>query len=510
MPSPEQKETIAELFAEGLSPSQIRDHFDDDMACNDSIEMSLSTIRSVRDKHMFNNDGKWELKTTAALLDHVGQCKEASIRNFVKFYLPFHHELQQRMICEMISGFMATNRYRASDLSRAMAGKHDATASSSIQRINNFTRNDKMSIDFISRRIFGHLTREASTVAVAVDWTDFSPNDQITLQFLLVVDNKQGIPIFWKTVPKSQLTTGVSKKMVYTQLLRQLRTAWVQNPLIERIIILGDREFGNTVFMEACRERDIDFCMRMHANAVVYQHGTAYRAGDIPRDMRPMRLKNVSFTKERYKVKTLAIAWERGMDAPWFILSSLSHVTARQLVNLYARRWNIETNFKADKDENFGMGFGKTLFFGKADEACERRDRFWIIVSLTSTYLLALGKATEILGLDRLFSSSSATSRKRAQFSTRRKGTEMYRWWKQRVLAQISGERLRPRKKKPLSPAEITRRHFDLRGYILQHVDELVEVFRLCIHILQHPSRYLGIHVPAAAVVKSAIPPRLK
>jgi len=80
--------------------------------------------------------------------------------------------------------------------------------------------------------------------------------------------------------------------------------------------------------------------------------------------------------------------------------------TARELVNLYAKRWEIECQFRDSKDIRYGMGMGEVHVSTPA-----RRDRLWLVNALAVALLTLLGAAGEALGFDRMLKSNTAKRR---------------------------------------------------------------------------------------------------
>ncbi|MGD0108474.1 MAG: transposase, partial [Rhodopila sp.] len=62
------------------------------------------------------------------------------------------------------------------------------------------------------------------------------------------------------------------------------------------------------------------------------------------------------------------------MKEPWCLATSTTDKAARELINLYAKRWGIECGFRDSKDIRFGMGMGEVHV-----STPDRRDRLWLI-----------------------------------------------------------------------------------------------------------------------------------
>src|SRR5690606_9623486 len=111
-------------------------------------------------------------------------------------------------------------------------------------------------------------------------------------------------------------------------------------------------------------------------------------------------------TKSEYAVGAVVTVHAKGMKDAWYLATSLKDGPARDVVNLYARRFTIEETFRDQKDARFGLGMRHTRV-----KSVDRRDRLFFLAALAQTLLTLLGAAGERCGLDRTLKSN--TSKKR-------------------------------------------------------------------------------------------------
>ncbi len=105
--------------------------------------------------------------------------------------------------------------------------------------------------------------------------------------------------------------------------------------------------------------------------------------------------------------------------------------TARQLINLYAKRWTIEPGFRDTKNLRFGMGMGAIHV-----STPERRDRLWLLNAFAVALLTLLGTTGEALGYDRHLKSNTSKRRTHSLF---RQGCMLYE-----LIPNMPEHRLRP------------------------------------------------------------------
>jgi Transposase DDE domain len=84
------------------------------------------------------------------------------------------------------------------------------------------------------------------------------------------------------------------------------------------------------------------------------------------------------------------------MKEPWCLAASNADAPAREIVNLYAKRWTIEPSFRDTKDLRFGMGLA-AVRIGEP----QRRDRLLLLNAFAVLLLTLLSEAGEALGMDR-------------------------------------------------------------------------------------------------------------
>ncbi|WP_407644705.1 transposase [Defluviicoccus vanus] len=121
----------------------------------------------------------------------------------------------------------------------------------------------------------------------------------------------------------------------------------------------------------------------------------------------------------------------KAMKEPWCLATSKADASAREIVNLYARRWTIEPSFRDTKDLRFGMGLGAVRIGDP-----QRRDRLLLLNAFAVLFLTLLGEAGEALGMDRHLKVNTAKRRTHSLF---RQGCMLYD-----LIPAMPEPRLRP------------------------------------------------------------------
>src|SRR5208337_2170888 len=217
-----------------------------------------------------------------------------------------------------------------------------------------------------------------AAIVVAMDWTDFDVDNQAMLALNLVTCHGRATPMVWLTVDKDELKDQRN----------DFEDLFLTRPMLVAADWVGKGE-------------------------------------------RARMLRVAEVTAVRHKVGAAVCVHAKGMKEAWHLAASDAKLSARQIVNLYAKRWTIEPGFRDSKDLRFGMGLS-VLRIGDP----QRRDRLLLLNALAILLLTLLGAAGESLGMDRLLKSSTVKRRVHSLF---RQGCLLYD-----LIPNMPEQRLRP------------------------------------------------------------------
>jgi len=230
-------------------------------------------------------------------------------------------------------------------------------------------------------------------IVVALDWTEFDNDKQTTLAAFLVTDHGRATPLIWKTHDKSTLKSN--QKRYEQELIEQLH-GWL-DPNV-RITLLADRGFGDQALYDLLMFLGWDFVIRFRGNVIVTaMDGESKTAQQwVWPKGRARMLRGAKVTQDGFQVPAVVVTWNRKMKEPWCLATTLSKLTASQVVKRYGRRFSIEETFRDQKDLHFGLGL-KATHIGKP----ARRDRLLLLAAIAQVLMTLLGAAAEEAGLDR-------------------------------------------------------------------------------------------------------------
>ncbi len=308
-------------------------------------------------------------------------------------------------------------------LARGRLTKH------AIKQVDRLLSNPGIDVDALLVHWVPYVVGSRSSITVAMDWTSFDADGQMTIMLSLLCRHGRATPLVWLTVDTATLKAR-RNEYEYQVLVRLAEVL----PADVRVRIVADRGFGDQkLYRVLTDELKFDFVIRFRGNIMVTAaDGQTRAAADwVGAGGRARVLSGATVTAAGYPVGAVVCLQAKNMKEPWCLAASTAGEPARALVNLYARRWGIEGAFRDTKDLRFGMGMG-SMHVSTPD----RRDRLWLINAFAIVLLTLLGSAGEALGYDRHLKSNTTKRRTHSLF---RQGSMLYE-----LIPTMPAMRLRP------------------------------------------------------------------
>ena len=325
------------------------------------------------------------------------------------------HAKRVGSLADATLGLMHAASLAVATIGQALAQARGLTTKHAIKQVDRLLSNDGIDVwdsfaHWVPHQIGGH-----RDILVAMDWTDFDHDDQVTLVLSLVTGHGRAAPLLWITVWKGELTG--QRNDFEDACLRRLAELV---PPGCRITILADRGFGDQKLFVFLAELGFGYVIRFRGNIQVTDaDGRTRPAAEwVGKGGRARKLLDARVTAKGQIVGAVVCVHARDMKEPWCLATSERDATAATLINHYARRWTIEPHFRDTKDLRFGMGLSATRI---ADPM--RRDRLLLISAFATALLTLLGAVGESLGMDRLLKSNTSKTRTHSLF---RQGCMLY------------------------------------------------------------------------------------
>lgn len=272
-----------------------------------------------------------------------------------------------------------------------------------IKQVDRLLSNVKFNVWALFSQWVPYLVGARTCVRIAMDWTEFDGDDHSTLMLSLITGHGHATPLLWKTVRKSTLK---GKRNAYER--KCLRRLAKVMPAGVEVTVVADRGFGDHKLYQFLGELGFGYVIRFRENIYVTdEHGEQRLASDwVPGNGRARLLPSARVTEHGYKVPAVVCVKEKGMKEAWCLVVSDPEAKAAEVINLYGKRWGIETTFRNIKDHKFGMGMAHIH-----TDSTVRRDRLFMLSALTIALLTTLGAAGDSLGLERTIKANTSKAR---------------------------------------------------------------------------------------------------
>lgn len=284
------------------------------------------------------------------------------------------------------------------------------------KQIDRLLSNKKLDVWNLSLQWAQYVIGDVGELMVALDWSAFADDKQSMLSLNLVSSKGLSMPLLWKSVENERIKHNRAR--YEDQLLSCLRT--IVKPHV-KVMVLADRGFSDHKFLRFLSEElKFDYIVRIKSNTTIITPKEALKAGSRLEKGRIITLKNVGVTLQNYKVSTFVATQDKGMKAPWYLVSNIVQPGSK-LIQYYSKRWKIEPYFRDLKDGRFGYGLEQTHY-----RTAQRRDRLMLIVVLCYRLLVILGQAGEQIGFDKKLKVNTVKKRTHSLFTQGRFYYEFY------------------------------------------------------------------------------------
>jgi hypothetical protein len=352
---------------------------------------------------------------------------------FVRKYLDgvFAEDIHAKRVMSLANGalgVMTSASLAVSIIGQSLAQARGLLSKHAIKQVDRLLSNRGIVVWDMFAPWVAEVVGERKAIVVAMDWTDFDADDQATLALSLVTNHGRATPLLWLTVLKDELKNQRNdfEDLCLAHLAKAL-------PAGVAVTILADRGFGDTKLFGFLDTLGFAYVIRFRGNIHVgaADGETRPAAAWVGKGGRARKLRDAEVTAGRHQVPAVVCVKARDMKEAWCLAASNAEATAREIMNLYARRWSIEPGFRDAKDLRFGMGLSVLRI---ADP--QRRDRLLLLNAFAIVLLTLLGAAGESLGMDRHLKSNTARHRTHSLF---RQGCMLYE-----LIPNMPDVRLRP------------------------------------------------------------------
>lgn len=215
-------------------------------------------------------------------------------------------------------------------LARSLTTRH------AVKQVDRMLSNEGIDVDALLRQWVPFVVGQRRGIAVVLDWTGFEADGQTTLMLSLLTRHRRAAPLYWLTVETATLK-GRCHECEY-QVLVRFADAWPEGVHVR---MAADRGFGDhKLYRVLTEEVKFDYAVRFRGNITVTASDgeSQTAAGWVGEGGRARVLRGATVTALGCPVATVVCVQAKGMKQAWCLAGSASDRTAREPINLYAKR----------------------------------------------------------------------------------------------------------------------------------------------------------------------------
>lgn len=351
------------------------------------------------------------------------------VQGFVHGQLNLIHAARRELLCAAVSAVMGGHLLSLSRLARALMG--ESTQRAALKRVDRLMGNKRIGQEaqVVGAALLRTLCRGGQALVIAVDWSAVCPGGAfVELRAALTwLGMGRGLTIYQRVYPVSKLGNGHAERALLDTL-----HGWM--PAGTEVIMVTDAGFRRPWFTHVER-LGWSWIGRIRAGVCVSREGThweqasawfAKATGQACRWSECWLTRRFRFTCDMVLYRHRAVGGKRYARAghgstpktrreaqasakePWLLAHSpqLRAYRAEQIVAMYARRMQIEENFRDSKSADLGMGLQISQ-----SRSAPRLHALLLIGTLAAFLLWHIGQLAEAEGWHRRFKATTRIAR---------------------------------------------------------------------------------------------------
>ncbi len=337
--------------------------------------------------------------------------KVAEVKQFLLSQLGTRmHNKRLSSLSDGVTGVIASQSLQLSKMGEGLAAAKGLLPKHAKKQVDRLLSNNEIDINSCQYNFARLLISQRKRIFVAMDWTVFAKDHQMTLTFRLITKHGRATPLLWKTISTVDLK-GHKNEYVF-MLFEKLRHIV---PNDTQVVVIADREFGTLKNMEILKKKlNFDYILRVKRNFTVTDNTkTIKKLAHEWLDCEKLTCIDDGYiTVQEYQVNKIIICKEPGMKDMWCLACSIKNIATKTIITLYGKRWGTETSYRDEKDLQFGFGLKKSRIRNVA-----RRDRLLLLSAIAIIFLTLLGAASEEVGFDKYLKSNTIITRTHSLFA---------------------------------------------------------------------------------------------
>ncbi|MBP9722909.1 MAG: hypothetical protein KBD64_07110 [Gammaproteobacteria bacterium] len=152
---------------------------------------------------------------------------------------PYLHAKRLASLGDAVLGTITSQSLQPSKMGDSLAAAKGLLPKHTRKQVDRLISNNGIDVDICQDKLALLLISNRQRIYVAMDWTVFAKDEQMTITLRLVTTHGRATPLLWRTVSAVGLK-GNKNSHVFA-LLEKLRSLALDNC---QVIVLADREFG--------------------------------------------------------------------------------------------------------------------------------------------------------------------------------------------------------------------------------------------------------------------------
>ncbi len=231
--------------------------------------------------------------------------KPRELKSFTQRYFPELHSKQQASLSNAVSGVIASDSLMVTKIGEGLAHLNHLTVKHAIKQVDRLISNKRIDSTYLQNQLARFLVANRSRIYVAIDWTVFAKDKQMTIALRLVTTHGRATPLLWQTVSTEGLK-GKKNDYVYAILERLRRLV----PEKCEVVILGDREFGTLhMFEKVHKTLGFHYIFRIKRNfTITTKSGLKQLAHECIKGEETVCYDDAQLTVKEYSVKKIVVS----------------------------------------------------------------------------------------------------------------------------------------------------------------------------------------------------------
>lgn len=320
-----------------------------------------------------------------------------------------HKKLESSIVSSVV-GIVEAGALGVSLIGHGLATAEGIDSKHAIKLVDRLLSNRNLQLEQLDLPWTRFILGDRREVVIALDWTEYAKDGHHTIAANVITSHGRASPLCWKTVKAAELTDGGRRDAEDILLLR----LYAALPNDVDVTIVADRGFGDAALYDFLTRQKWNFVIRFREGIHVRTANSdvAVPASElVAPNGRARMFKNASITAQNHPIAAVVTMKAAGMQDAWCLATTRTDLTARQVVDMYGRRFSIEETFRDTKDPRFGLGLAAIRI-----KRTDRRDRLILLAALAQALLTLLGAASEATGLDRTLKANTVKRRTHSLF----------------------------------------------------------------------------------------------